>query len=153
MGGLEGRLWQHILWPLPFIILTGVWLMKRAQWLNIMALGDEAAHGIGLDVQKSRFRLLLSASLLTAMSIAVAGPIGFIGLMVPHLIRMLTGANHTTLLPLSALYGALLLLVCDLAGRYLIAPYEIKAGIITAVAGGLYFLMLIVRVQKQGKLI
>ncbi|MFA0082779.1 FecCD family ABC transporter permease [Vibrio breoganii] len=153
MGGLEGRLWQLIAWPLPVIILASVWLLKRASWLNTLSIGDEAAHGLGMNVQRSRFALLLCASLLTAMSIAIAGPIGFIGLMVPHLVRMLTGANHISLLPLSALFGAILLLVCDLLGRYLIAPYEIKAGIITAILGGLYFLWLVVRVQKQGRLL
>ncbi|GAM75568.1 hemin ABC transporter [Vibrio ishigakensis] len=97
--------------------------------------------------------ILVSATLLTAMSIAIAGPIGFIGLMIPHLVRLLFGANHKTLLPISALFGAILLLVSDLAGRYLIAPYEIKAGVIISVIGGIYFVALIVRVQQQGKLL
>ncbi|CAM2947706.1 FecCD family ABC transporter permease [Vibrio rarus] len=153
MGGLEGRLWQHIIWPLPIIIIASIWLLRRAQWLNILSIGDEAAHGLGMDVARSRFLLLFCAAILTAMSIAIAGPIGFIGLMVPHLVRLLTGANHISLLPISALFGATFLIACDLLGRYVIAPYEIKAGIITAIVGGLYFLLLVVRVQKQGRLL
>ncbi|GAD79221.1 FecCD family ABC transporter permease [Vibrio ezurae] len=153
MGGLEGRIWEQIIWPLPVIVVASIWLLRHAQWLNILSIGDEAAHGLGMNVSRSRFALLLCASLLTAMSIAIAGPIGFIGLMVPHLVRMLTGANHLSLLPLSALFGAIFLLICDLIGRYIIAPYEIKAGIITAILGGMYFLWLVVSVQKQGKLL
>ncbi|GAD88726.1 putative ABC transporter permease protein [Vibrio halioticoli NBRC 102217] len=153
MGGLDGRIWEQIIWPLPVIVLASLWLLRRVHWLNILSIGDEAAHGLGMNVGRCRFSLLLCASLLTAMSIAIAGPIGFIGLMVPHLVRMLTGANHISLLPLSALFGAIFLLICDLIGRYIIAPYEIKAGIITAIVGGVYFLWLVVRVQKQGRLL
>ncbi|OBT13519.1 iron ABC transporter [Vibrio sp. UCD-FRSSP16_10] len=153
MGGLEGRIWTQIIWPLPVIVVCATWLLRHSKWLNTLSIGDEAAHGLGMNVGRSRFLLLLCASVLTAMSIAIAGPIGFIGLMVPHLVRMLTGANHISLLPLSALFGAIFLLICDLIGRYIIAPYEIKAGIITAIVGGIYFLWLVVRVQKQGRLL
>ncbi|WP_261815302.1 FecCD family ABC transporter permease [Vibrio gallicus] len=153
MGGLEGRMWQHVLWPLPIILIVAGLALSKAHWLNLLSLGNEAAHGLGLNVPRARVTLLMIATLLTAMSIAIAGPIGFIGLMVPHLVRLLFGANHKTLLPISAMFGAILLLVCDLAGRYLIAPYEIKAGIIISVVGGLYFVMLIVRVQQKGRLI
>lgn len=153
MGGLEGRMWQHVLWPIPAILLVTLFTFSRSHWLNQLALGNEAAHGLGLNVRRARLMLLMSATLLTAMSIAIAGPIGFIGLMIPHLVRLLFGANHKTLLPISALFGAILLLVSDLAGRYLIAPYEIKAGVIISVIGGIYFVVLIVRVQQQGKLL
>lgn len=153
MGGLEGRMWQHVLWPIPAVVLVALFAFSKSHWLNQLALGNEAAHGLGLNVSRARLMILVSATLLTAMSIAIAGPIGFIGLMIPHLVRLLFGANHKTLLPISALFGAILLLVSDLAGRYLIAPYEIKAGVIISVIGGIYFVALIVRVQQQGKLL
>jgi iron complex transport system permease protein len=152
MGGLEGRMWPHVLWPAPFLILFGGLLIRLAKALDLISLGEENAHGMGLDVEQTRRRTLILCSVVTALAIAIAGPIGFIGLMVPHLVRLLFGPNHRLLLPLSAFIGAWLVLAADLIGRTLIAPHEIKVGIITAVLGGSYFIFLIVRLQRQGKL-
>ncbi|MBD1569644.1 MULTISPECIES: iron ABC transporter permease [Aliivibrio] len=152
MGGLDGRMWQHLLWPTPVIIIVSTLLLKESRSLNLLALGEESAHGMGLNVKQTRFKLLMFATLLTAMSIAIAGPIGFIGLMVPHLVRLLVGPSHEKLLPFSAIFGVIFLLVCDLLGRWIIAPNELKAGIITSFIGGCYFIGLIIRFQRKGRL-
>jgi iron complex transport system permease protein len=153
MGGLEGRMWQHIIWPLPAILIVGFLALKHWRWLDILALGEQSAHGVGLNVKRSQILLLIAATILTAMAIAIAGPIGFIGLMVPHLVRMLVGPTHRILLPYSMLFGALFLLLCDLFGRWAISPFEIKAGVITSVVGGLYFVFLIINIQRKGRIL
>ena len=153
MGALSGRMWAHILWPAPLIILVGITLIRRAHSLNILALGDHNAHGIGLNVSRTQRSLLLHSALLTALAIAIAGPIGFIGLMVPHLTRLLFSPDHRLLLPLSGLVGAMFLLFADLIGRVIIAPHEIKVGVLTSLIGGCYFLLLVFRMQQQGKLL
>ncbi|MEC6900222.1 iron ABC transporter [Photobacterium sp. NCIMB 13483] len=150
MGGLDARTWQQLLWPTPIIIITGWLLLRHGQTLNLLALGEQNAHGMGINVNHSRRLLLLLTTLLTAMAIAVAGPIGFIGLIVPHLARLLIGPNNRILLPFSALFGAMFLLACDLIARTVIAPNELKTGIITAVIGGIYFIALLIRSQYKG---
>lgn len=150
MGGLEGRMWTNLIWPGPFLIAAIACTLRMAPSLNLIALGEENAHGMGLNVRRCRQEILLLSALLTALAISLAGPIGFIGLMVPHLVRLLTGPDHRRLLPLSVLAGAAFVLVADLIGRCLIAPHEIKVGIITSVLGGSYFIYLIARLQKQG---
>jgi iron complex transport system permease protein len=152
MGGLEGRMWQHSLWPAPFIIIITIVLFRMAQALNLLSLGEENAHGMGLNVQRSRKLILILSSILTALAISIAGPIGFIGLMVPHLVRLIIGPNHKRLLPTAAYIGAMFVLIADLIGRTLVPPYEIKVGIITAIVGGAYFIYLIIRYQKYGRL-
>lgn len=152
MGGLEGRLWGHVLWPAPALILLIIALIKQAKGLNLVAFGEDNAHGMGLNVKRIQHITLAGSSLLTALAISIAGPIGFIGLMVPHFVRLVIGPDHRILMPLSALFGAIFVLLADLAGRTLIAPHEIKVGIITALVGGSYFLFLILRIQKRGQL-
>ncbi|PKH09296.1 iron ABC transporter permease [Moritella sp. Urea-trap-13] len=153
MGGLDGRTWSQLMWPAPVITVVAVLLLRESRSLNLLALGEESAHGLGLNVKKTRFKLLLYATLLTAMSIAVAGPIGFIGLMVPHLVRLIVGPTHEKLLPFSALFGVVFLLACDLLGRWIIAPNELKVGIITSFIGGCYFIALIIRFQRKGSFV
>lgn len=150
MGGLDARTWQQLLWPTPIIIIAAWLLLRHGQTLNLLALGEQNAHGMGINVQRSRRILLLLTTLLTAMAIAIAGPIGFIGLIVPHLSRLLIGPNNRILLPFSALFGAMFLLACDLIARTVIAPNELKTGIITAVIGGIYFIVLLIRSQYKG---
>ncbi|EAR55039.1 ABC transporter, FecCD family protein [Photobacterium sp. SKA34] len=150
MGGLDSRIWQQLLWPTPIIVITAIVLLRHGQVLNLLALGEQNAHGMGVNVRRSRFTLLVLTTVLTAMAIAVAGPIGFIGLIVPHLIRLILGPDNRRLLPFSAIFGALFLLLCDLLARTVIAPNELKTGIITAVIGGIYFIALLIRSQYKG---
>jgi iron complex transport system permease protein len=150
MGGLEGRTWANVLAPLPFVVVLALSLIAFANPLNLLSLGEEQAHSLGVRVELVKVSVLVLASMLTAMAISLAGPIAFIGLMVPHLVRMLTGPNHRTLLPFSALAGAVFLLLSDLIARLAFAPHEIKTGIVTAVIGGPYFIFLIIRYQRRG---
>jgi iron complex transport system permease protein len=152
MGGLEGRLWVHVLWPAPGILIVAWWLLRQAQPLNLIALGEENAHGMGLNVQRTQHSTLIGSALLTALAISISGPVGFVGLMIPHFVRLIIGPEHKALIPFSAIFGALFVLLADLLGRTLIAPHEIKVGIITALVGGSYFIFLILRIQKRGRL-
>ena len=145
MGGLEGRLWSHISYPLPLIIIGTLGALASTRKLDLFALGEEAAHSSGVGVERSKILMLGSATLLTAGAIAMAGPIGFIGLITPHFFRLLLGPGHRILLPAAALGGGLFLLGADLLGRTLIAPFEIKAGVIPALLGSPYFLFLVIR--------
>ncbi|MGI9257114.1 MAG: FecCD family ABC transporter permease [Salinispira sp.] len=153
MGGLDGLVPERLLWSLPIIIPAAVILLRKGRTLNLLSLGDEQAHSLGLRVERSKAHILLLTALITSMSIALSGPIAFIGLMVPHFMRLIFGSDHRRLLPLSALGGAVFLLLCDIIGRRLIPPYEIKTGIITAIVGAPYILFLIVRYQRRGGIV
>ncbi len=113
--------------------------------LNLLQLGDEDAHYLGVNVRKTQLQLLLLSALLVGVAVAVTGIIGFIGLVIPHLLRLHVGADHRWLLPGSALGGACLLLLADTLARTLVAPAEMPVGLLTSLLGGPYFLWLILR--------
>lgn len=148
MGSLGQAQWATLLvatsFALPAIIVTG-WL---ASTLNLLQLGDEEAHYLGINVKHKRQQLLLLSSLLVGAAVSVSGIIGFIGLVVPHLIRMSIGADHRWLLPCSTLAGACLLLVADTLARTLVQPAEMPVGLLTSLIGGPYFLWLILRTRR-----
>lgn len=150
MGGLEGRMWKHLLVPLPLILISMVVLQTQAPALNLLSQGEEQAHSLGLSVEFSKVLILIFSALLTAMAISMAGPIGFVGLLVPHLVRLIVGPDHRRLLILSTLSGGVYLMACDLIARRAFAPHEIKTGIITSLIGAPYFIYLILRYQKRG---
>jgi iron complex transport system permease protein len=149
MGGLDGRTWQHILFAAPVLIPGIIVLGLFSRELNLFTLGEESASSLGMRVEKTKRLLLALSAVITGMAISVAGPIGFVGLLVPHFFRFLVGADHRTLIPASALGGALFLVVCDLLGRAIAPPLEIRVGIITAILGSPYLLSLIVRIQRR----
>lgn len=124
-----------------------------ARPLNLFALGDEQAHSLGLHVRRSKLYILFLSALLTAMTIAVAGPIAFVGLLVPHFLRLIFGSDHRRLLPIAAIGGAIFLLLSDIIGRRIIPPFEIKTGIVTSIIGAPYFLFLIIRYQRRGQIV
>lgn len=142
-GGLDGRIWPqfHFLWPWVAAGLIGALLLSTR--LDIMRLGDDVAVGLGLHLGKSRAAALLITVVLAGASVAVAGPISFVGLMVPHVARRLFSAEHKVLLPACALMGALLLTVADIGARVIMSPLEVPVGILTAVLGGPFFLYLV----------
>ncbi|NCN04536.1 MAG: iron ABC transporter permease [Spirochaetales bacterium] len=150
MGGLDGASWVRVLPPLPFIGLLLIGSILFAQPLNVLSQGEEQAFSLGVGVEKVKLIFLIVASTLTALAVALAGPIAFVGLMVPHGIRLLTGPNHRTLLPLSALGGGSFLLFADLIARTILAPRELKTGILTALIGGPYFIFLILHHRREG---
>jgi iron complex transport system permease protein len=134
--------WDQVTVGLPIIAFGTVVLLLRARSLNGLLLGDEVAHNLGIDVRRERTILMGVASLVTAASVSIAGLIGFVGLVVPHVVRLVVGPNARLVLPLSALYGALFMVVADLVAR---VPGELPVGVITAVVGAPFFLALLRR--------
>jgi iron complex transport system permease protein len=153
MGSFSARGWAHLLFALPYILGGSIILVLYARELNLLALGDAAAQQLGLPVGRVRLILLLAASLITAGAVAVSGIIGFVGLIVPHLMRLVVGPDHRRLLPASALAGAALLILADTVARGLL-PYgqEIPVGIITALIGGPFFCYLLKVTKGQALL-
>ena len=145
MGGLEGRTWDHVLLLAPFLVGGLALTMAYPRDLDALLLGEAQAASVGVDVARIRLVLLLVTALLTAAAVAVAGGIGFVGLVVPHMVRLLVGPHHRRLLPLSALMGALVLVTADLALRTWFAANEIPLGVVTAALGAPFFLFLLLR--------
>ncbi len=127
----------------PFVVLACVVLLAAAPALNLMSAGDELARSRGVDVDRVRRRVLLAASAVTAAVVAETGPIGFVGLIVPHAVRLIVGPDHRVLLPVSAVAGAAFLALCDAVARSLLADFELPVGILTALLGGPFFLALL----------
>ncbi|WP_378952751.1 FecCD family ABC transporter permease [Pelosinus sp. sgz500959] len=152
VGGLDYRRWEHVALAVGPIITGIIILCFLARHLNILVLGEQEARSVGLPVFAFRLLLLFVASVTTATSVCVSGSIGFVGLIVPHIMRLLIGPEHRVLLPACALAGGLFLVGCDTIGRILIPPAEIRVGIMTALAGAPYFLYLLRRAQKGGGL-
>jgi len=144
-GSLYARSWQHVemLWPWTLAGLLAALLSYRQ--LNLLLLSEETVKGLGMPVNRTRLFLLGIAVALSGASVAVAGTIGFIGLVIPHLTRLLVGTDFRRVLPLSALLGALLVTISDTLGRSIMPPTEIPAGIITALLGAPYFIYLLVK--------
>ena len=145
MGGLSAASWQYVAMIGPMFALGIVVPLLSTRELNLMLLGDERAGHLGLSVERFKLIMLAAASLLTAAAVAVAGLIGFVGLMTPHIVRLVLGPDHRTLLPASLLAGAIVLVLADLVARTILAPVEIPVGIVTAVLGGPFFIWLLVR--------
>ena len=143
MGNLGQAQWPTLLVASSFILPAIIATTCLAGTLNLLQLGDEEAHYLGVNVKRKRQQLLLVSSLLVGAAVSVSGIIGFIGLVIPHLIRMTTGANHRWLIPCSALAGACLLLMADTLARTLVQPAEMPVGLLTSLLGGPYFMWLI----------
>lgn len=145
LGSLNGASYAR-LWPL-LLVGCGValWLPRRATALNALLLGESEARHLGFEVERLKRELVLCTALGVGAAVAAAGMIGFVGLVVPHLVRLLTGPDHRRLLPAAALAGASLLLLADLAARLLLAPAELPIGTLTALLGAPFFLYLLLR--------
>lgn len=144
-GGLEARSWIHVkLIALPVALGLGV-LIRYGRELNLLLLGEEEARTLGVDARRVRNRVLLGAALATGSAVSVSGIIGFVGLIVPHMLRLGFGADHRWLLPASALGGASFLILADTLGRVVYGAVEIRVGIITALCGAPFFLYLLYR--------
>jgi iron complex transport system permease protein len=148
MGSLNGANYAR-LWPLLVVLaLVAGWLPRRAAALNALLLGESEARHLGFAVERLKRELVFCTALGVGAAVAAAGLIGFIGLLVPHLLRLLVGPDHRLLLPASALAGASLLLLADLFARLLMAPAELPIGIVTALLGAPFFLYLLVRERR-----
>lgn len=149
IGGVGGASWDKITLVLPFLVVGLLVSLASARGLNSLALGDDVAAGLGERVWVTRLTAAVGAIVLCGAATAVAGPIGFVGLVVPHLCRLLVGLDHRWLLPLSALLGAALLTGADVVGRVVARPAEIDVGIITALVGAPVFIILVRRLRVR----
>lgn len=139
LGSVSMRGWPYVRMILPFVMIGSIILWMNRRELNAMLYGDERAQSLGVDVKKSKYAILSGGSMLTGAAVSVSGAIGFVGLVVPHMTRMLWGTDHRHLLFLSLLNGASLLIICDLVSRTIIAPQELPIGVITAFIGAPVF--------------
>jgi iron complex transport system permease protein len=145
MGDLDVGRFEPIVAALPPLVIAFAVFAMLPGALNLLSVGAEAAATRGVDVRRAQRLAFFSASLATSAAVSLAGPIGFVGIVVPHLVRLLVGADHRIVLPASMLFGAAFLVACDVVARTLLAPIEIPVGVVTAVIGGPFFLWLLVR--------
>ncbi len=150
LGSVSMRGWPYVQMMLPFVIVGAllIWLNRRE--LNAMIYGEERAKHLGVDVKRSKYVILAGGSILTGAAVAVSGTIGFVGLVVPHMVRMIVGADHRLLLILSFINGASLLIICDLVARTIIAPTELPIGVITAFIGAPIFAYIFYKQRRKG---
>ena len=145
LGGLGLAQWDQLIYPLIILLACGTWLFSKAGALNAMTVGDETASTLGIPVARFRLLIFVAGALITGVMVAFSGIIGFVGLMVPHIVRMLVGGDYLRVLPVSALVGAILLLWADIAARTLMAPEDMPIGIITGLVGGVFFVWVLGR--------
>jgi iron complex transport system permease protein len=145
MGDLDISSYEPLVTALPLVIVSFAVFAWLARPLNLLSLGAESAGTRGLNVVGAQRAAFVSASLATGAAVSVGGPVGFIGIIVPHLVRLLVGSDHRIVLPASALFGAAFLIGCDVVARTVLAPVELPVGVITALIGGPFFLWLLVR--------
>ncbi|WP_419888005.1 FecCD family ABC transporter permease [Neobacillus niacini] len=153
LGSVSMRGWEYIRIILPFFVLGSIILIFNAKELNAMSFGEERAHHLGVNVQKRKLIILTAGSILTGAAVAVSGTIGFVGLVIPHLSRLLWGPDHRHLLPLSILTGSGFLILADLISRTIISPTELPIGVITALIGAPVFALILLqrkRMERSG---
>lgn len=149
LGSFTAANWEKNLF-LFIIVAIGVTIMfSLSGKLNVMMMGEEEAKSLGIDTVKTRRAIILVSSMLVASSVSVSGVIGFVGLIIPHSVRMISGPNNKTLMPYAFLWGAIFLVVCDTIARTIASPTEIPVGIITSIFGAPYFVVLIIRNNKK----
>ncbi len=149
MGGLSGRGWDHVLLALPYMVFGYLMAAGAARDLNLLVLGDETARSLGVATGRVRMQLTAAGALMASAAVATSGLIGFVGLVVPHLMRLATGPDHRRLLPAAALAGGITLLLADTLARTAAAPMEIPVGIVTAALGAPFFLYLLRKYRKR----
>ena len=148
MGNLSGSTWDQLRIISPYVLVGLVVIFMFARPLNVMQLDEEQAQQLGINVERTKIILLGAATLMTAAAVCFVGTIGFVGIIVPHIVRLIWGPDHRLLLPLSAITGAILLILADTASRTLMSPSEIPVGVITAFIGAPFFLFLLRRTKK-----
>ena len=142
-GGFNTSNWERIAWAAPYLVVGTVVVAMHARVLNVLQLDEEQAAQLGVPVTRTKLIVLAAASLTAATAVAMAGVIGFVGLIVPHAVRLAFGGDHRRLLPLAALFGASFLILVDLLARTMLSPQEVPVGVLTALLGGPFFLWLL----------
>jgi iron complex transport system permease protein len=145
LGNLDVSGYQPLLAAMPLVAAAFVAFATLPRTLNLLSLGEDLAASRGVEVGRAQRLAFLSASLATGAAVSLGGPIGFIGIVVPHLVRLMVGSDHRIVLPASALFGAAFVVLCDLVARTAMAPVELPVGVVTAMIGGPFFLWLLVR--------
>jgi iron complex transport system permease protein len=149
LGGYTGGGWQPVWIVLPYLIVGLIGLQLNARALNVLQLDEDQARQLGINVERLKFILVGAATLMTAAAVAFGGLIGFVGLVVPHILRILGGPDYRRLIPLSALGGATFVVLADLIARTVLAPQELPVGVITALAGAPFFIYLLRRLKRS----
>lgn len=152
MGSLNGAGYRQVLLAMMVFVPLTLWFQRRAGALNAFLLGECEARHLGVPVERMKLELIVLAALGVGIAVACSGIIGFVGLVVPHLVRLLCGPDHRRLLPLSALTGAALLMLSDLTARTVVSPAELPVGLLTAILGAPFFLILLIQQRKQWSL-
>ena len=150
VGGLAGMTMAKITWPSVYVIIGLVLALTMAGKLNVLSLGDVSAHSLGMRVGRWRIGLLGLSALLAGAAVSFAGLFGFVGLIVPHIVKFIFGHDNKIVLPLSIIVGAGFVVLCDLCARVLFSPYEIPVGILMAFLGGPFFVFLIIKNRRYG---
>ena len=145
LGGLGLAQWAHLIWPVVVLVPTGLWLWLRAPEMNAMTVGDETAATLGIAPARFRLQVFVAGALITGVMVAFSGIIGFVGLMMPHIVRLVMGGNNARVLPFSALFGAIFLVWADIAARMVMAPEDMPIGVVTGLIGGVFFVGLLAR--------
>jgi iron complex transport system permease protein len=149
MGGLAVVGYGEVFWLLPWVV-AGASILMLLRWdLNLLTTGEELAASRGVDLQRLRLAVLAVTSAMVAALVAVAGPIGFVGLIVPHILRRWVGTDHLHLVPACLLGGGAFLAICDLGARTIMAPSELPVGVLTALLGGPFFLWLLIVTRRR----
>ena len=153
LGSLAGTDWAELTLPVLILLLGSLYLRLQARSLNALIVGDESAATLGVDLVRFRRQLFLVVSLVTGVMVAVSGAIGFIGLMIPHIVRLMVGTDHRRVLPVSIFVGSIFLIWVDVIARTAFDPIELPVGVITSLLGGPFFLWLLRRqLKKRGGL-
>ena len=143
LGRLVTVGWGEVIRLLPYAVVAGVALLIHRRYLDVLALGDEEAAGLGVRVTAVRRYVVLAATLATAAAVSVSGLIGFVGIIVPHTVRLITGWSYRVIVPLSLVYGAAFVMIADIGARTLVAPAELPIGVVTAFLGAPFFLLVL----------
>ncbi len=149
MGTISSPTWGQLAMMAPVIAAGVIVAWSFASHLNAFSLGEEGASYLGISVERDKTLMLATGSLLTATAVALSGLIGFVGLVVPHSVRLVLGLDHRLLLPASALSGAIFLVICDILARSLLAPVEVPVGVVTAIIGAPFFIYLLRNTGKR----
>ncbi|UNC92503.1 FecCD family ABC transporter permease [Candidatus Contubernalis alkaliaceticus] len=149
VGGLSMKTWSHVIMVLPYVIIGSSVIFYWSRDLNVILLGEEAASNLGIEVDRVKKIILVAASLITGAVVSVSGMIGFVGLIIPHAVRMIVGPDHRILIPTSALVGGIYLIWVDSLARTMMAPIEMPVGIITAFLGAPFFIYLLRSKRKE----
>ncbi len=151
LGSLARASWFDLTLPSLILLTVTIYLILQARNLNALVIGDETATTLGINVGNFRRQLFILTALVTGIMVAVSGTIGFIGLMIPHIVRLIVRSDHRRVLPISVFAGSIFLIWVDLIARTAFSPIELPVGVITSILGGPFFLLMLLRVRREGK--